>query len=122
VTASITFAFLHPGGHGTDARITTGPGNIDLSVPVTLSLAGSVAMKLMNEADGNILMGVVVGLVVGAAVGAFNFGLIRFMLMPPMIATMASSFIVKTLSIVFFRGLQIKPPAGLERFVNFQDR
>jgi ribose transport system permease protein len=37
-----------------------------------------------------------------------------------MIATLASSFIVRTLSIVFFRGLQIKPPKGLERFVNLK--
>ena len=121
LVASITFAsFFILVGMGQMLVITTGPGNIDLSVPATLSMAGSVAMKIMNESDGNILIGLAAGLLVGAAVGAFNFGLVRFMLMPPMIATMASSFIVKTLAIVFFRGLQIKPPEGLERFVNYK--
>lgn len=121
LAASITFAsFFVLVGMGQMLVITTGPGNIDLSVPYTLAMAGSVAMKIMNEADGNILVGLAAGLAVGALVGAFNFALIRAMLMPPMIATMASSFIVRTLSIVFFRGLQIKPPVGLERLVNFK--
>ena len=40
-------------------------------------------MKTMNEVDGNILYGLLAGIAVGAAVGAFNFGLIRGMLMPP---------------------------------------
>ncbi|MFA6505020.1 MAG: ABC transporter permease [Treponemataceae bacterium] len=121
LAASITFAsFFILVGIGQMLVITNGAGNIDLSVPCTLAMAGSVAMKIMNESNGNIWIGVIAGLAAGAAVGAFNFGLIRIMLMPPMIATMASSFIVKTLSIVFFRGLQIKPPAGLERFVNFK--
>lgn len=121
LAASITFAsFFILVGIGQMLVITTGPGNIDLSVPYTLAMAGSAALKIMNESDGNIAIGIAAGLLAGALVGAFNFGLIRLMLMPPMIATMASSFIVRTLSIVFFRGLQIKPPAALERFVNFK--
>jgi ribose transport system permease protein len=121
LAASISFAsFFILVGIGQMLVITTGPGNIDLSIPYTIALAGSVAMKLMNEVNGNILLGILAGLAVGALVGAFNFSLIRGALMPPMIATLASSFIVRTLSIVFFRGLQIKPPKGLERFVNLK--
>jgi ribose transport system permease protein len=75
-------------------------------------------MKVMNADDGNILWGILAGLLVGAAIGAFNFGIIRFLRVPPMIATLASGFIVQTLSIVFFRGLQIKPPEGLSVLVN----
>jgi ribose transport system permease protein len=119
LAASITFAsFFILVGIGQMLVITTGPGNIDLSVPYTLSLAGLVAMKVMNEADGTILLGALAGLSVGALVGALNFGLIRIVLMPPMIATLSSSFIVRTLAIVFFRGLQLKPPTGLEKLVN----
>lgn len=119
LVASVSFAsFFILVGMGQMLVITTGPGNIDLSIPYTLALSGLVAMKTMNEADGNIAMGLAAGIVVGAAVGAFNFSLIRGVLMPPMIATLASSFIVRSLSIVFFRGLQIKPPKGLEFFVN----
>ena len=121
LVASITFAcFFILVGIGQMLVITTGPGNIDLSIPYTIALAGLSAMKVMNESNGNIIIGIIVGLMVGAAVGLFNFGLIRLALLPPMIATLASSFIVRTLAIVFFRGMQIKPPEGLETFVNLK--
>jgi ribose transport system permease protein len=121
LTASASFcSFFMLVGLGQMLVITLGPGNIDLSIPYTIGLTGFVAMKVMNADDGNILWGVLAGLLVGAAIGAFNFGLIRFLRIPPMIATLASGFIVQTLSIVFFRGLQIKPPEGLSVFVNIK--
>jgi ribose transport system permease protein len=121
LVASISFAcFFILVGMGQMLVITTGPGNIDLSIPYTIALAGLSAMKVMNESNGNIIVGIIVGLMVGAAVGLFNFGLVRLALLPPMIATLASSFIVRTLAIVFFRGMQIKPPQGLEIFVNLK--
>ena len=117
--ASMSFAsFFILVGIGQMLVITLGPGNIDLSVPYTIALSGLIAMKTMNAADSNIALGFAAGLTAGAAVGAVNYVLIRLILMPPMIATLSSSFIVRTLSIVFFRGLQIKPPVALARFVN----
>ena len=121
LTVSASFcSFFMLVGLGQMLVITLGPGNIDLSIPYTISLTGFVAMKAMNADNGNILWGILAGLIVGALIGAFNFGLIRFMRVPPMIATLASGFVVQTLSIVFFRGLQIKPPAGLSTFVNIK--
>ncbi len=118
LTASASFcSFFMLVGLGQMLVITLGPGNIDLSIPYAISLTGFVAMKVMNADNGNILWGILAGLLVGAAIGAFNFGIIRFLRVPPMIATLASGFIVQTLSIVFFRGLQIKPPNGLSDFV-----
>ncbi len=119
LSASISFAsFYILVGIGQMLVITTGPGNIDLSIPNTIAFVGSLAFTIMNEQNMNIPQGVLLGLVGGAAVGMFNYGLIRFILMPPMIATMASSFIIRTVSIIYFRGMQIKPPSGLEWFVN----
>lgn len=118
LTASASSAsFFMLVGIGQMLVITLGPGNIDLSIPYTIGLAGFVAMKLMNAANNKIAFGLVAGLVVGAAVGAFNFALIRLIRVPPMIATLASGFIVQTVSIVLFRGLQIKPPTSLSTFV-----
>ena len=37
--------------------ITTGPGNVDLSIPSTIVLAGGVAMKIMGGEDGLIWLG-----------------------------------------------------------------
>ena len=121
LSASASFAsFFMLVGMGQMLVITLGPGNIDLSIPYAIGLTGFVAMKIMNAADGNIPWGIAAGLATGVAIGGFNFGLIRMLRVPPMIATLASGFIVQTLSIVFFRGLQIKPPEGLASFVNIK--
>ena len=121
LTASASFcSFFMLVGMGQMLVITLGPGNIDLSIPYAIGLTGFVAMKVMNNVDSGIFLGIVLGLAAGAAIGAFNFGLIRLLRIPPMIATLASGFIVQTVSIVFFRGLQIKPPAGLSSFVNIK--
>lgn len=121
LSASISFAtFYILVGIGQMLVITTGPGNIDLSVPNTIAFAGSLAFSVMNEVNANIPFGIVAGLLGGMAIGAFNYSLIRFIRMPPMIATLASSFIVRSFSITFFRGMQIKPPADLSWIVNIR--
>jgi len=120
-TASIGFSsFLIMVGLGQMLVITNGPGNIDLSIPYTIALTGSVALKVTGGLDSGIFLGIVAGLAAGSAVGVFNFILIRYGLIPPMIATLASSFIVRTFTIVFFRGMLIKPPSGLAHFVNIK--
>ncbi|MGA2480201.1 MAG: ABC transporter permease, partial [Spirochaetia bacterium] len=116
---SATFAsFFIMVGLGQMLVITLGAGNIDLSIPYTIGLSGLMAMKVMNGTDGMIWLGILAGLGSGAIIGAFNFLLISFVRIPPMIATLSSGFIIQTLAIVFFRGLQIKPPDGLQTFVN----
>ncbi len=115
--ASASFAsFFMLVGMGQMMVITLGVGNIDLSIPYSIGLVGFVSMKVMDGTNGGILLGIVAGLLVAVAVGAFNFGLIRFIRIPPLIATLASGFIVQTVAIVGFRGLQIKPPNDLTRF------
>lgn len=117
--ASANFAsFFTLVGIGQMLVITLGPGNIDLSIPYAIGLTGFVAMKVMNASDGGIFLGTLAGLSTGVLIGAFNFLLIRLLRVPPMISTLGSGFIVQSLSIIFFRGLQIKPPAGLAAFVN----
>jgi ribose transport system permease protein len=117
--ASASFAtFFMLVGIGQMLVITLGPGNIDLSIPYAIGLTGFVAMKVMNASDGGIALGTLAGLATGMAIGGFNFLLIKLLRVPPMISTLGSGFIVQTVSIVFFRGLQIKPPAGLAAFVN----
>jgi len=121
LTASASFcSFFMLVGMGQMLVITLGPGNIDLSIPYAIGLTGFVAMKVMNADNGAIALGVAAGLAAGALVGVLNFGLIRLLRVPPMIATLASGFLVQTVSIVFFRGLQIKPPDGLAGFVNLK--
>ncbi|MDR1519399.1 MAG: ABC transporter permease [Planctomycetota bacterium] len=121
LSASISFAtFYILVGIGQMLVITTGPGNIDLSIPNTIAFSASLGFTLMNETNANIPYGAIAGIAGGGAIGMFNYALIRFILMPPMIATLASSLIVRSLSIIYFRGMQIKPPEGLAWFVNYR--
>ena len=121
LSASISFAtFYILVGIGQMLVITTGPGNIDLSIPNAIAFSASLGFTLMAAENANILYGTLAGVGGGAAIGVFNYVLIRFILMPPMIATLASSLIIRSLAIIYFRGMQVKPPPGLEWFVNYR--
>ncbi len=54
LTAALTFAtFYVLVGLGQMFVITLGPGNVDLSIPATMTLAGTVAMKVMDDPDSH---------------------------------------------------------------------
>lgn len=115
--AALTFAaFSIIVGIGQMFVITLGPGNIDLSVPATMTLAGTVALKLMNVENEMILPGLLVAVVIGLAVGLGNYALIKALRIPPIIATLSMSFIVQSAAIWTNRGLRIKPPSALAEF------
>lgn len=115
--AALTFAaFSIIVGIGQMFVITLGPGNIDLSVPATMTLAGTVALKLMNVENGMILPGLAVAILIGVAVGIGNYALIKTLRIPPIIATLSMSFIVQSTAIWTNRGLRIKPPPFLAEF------
>jgi ribose transport system permease protein len=97
--------------------ITTGPGNVDLSIPATIALSSAVSMLVMNEQSAMILPGVAAAVAAGMAVGAFNFALILLLRIPPIIATLASGLIVQSIAITIGRGLKIKPPPLFADFV-----
>ncbi|MGO8013307.1 ABC transporter permease, partial [Rhizobium ruizarguesonis] len=68
--AALTFAaFSVSGGIGQMFVITLCPGNSDLSVPATMTLAGTVALKRMNVENGMIRPGLLVAIVIGLVVG-----------------------------------------------------
>ena len=111
LAAALSFSvFLVLVGTGQMLVITLGPGNIDLSIPATIGLASAVSMKVMNGSNDLILLGLTAALLCGAIVGIANYGLIRVLRIPPIIATLSSSFIIQSAAISYGRGLQIKPP------------
>lgn len=115
--AAFTFAaFGVIVGLGQMFVITLGPGNVDLSIPATMTLAGTLSLKLMNGADAMVLPGLTLALAIGAGVGLLNYGLIKALRIPPIIATLALSFIVQSAAIWTNRGLRIKPPESLAAF------
>lgn len=115
--ATLTFAaFSVIVGLGQMLVITLGPGNVDLSVPATITLSGTVALKLMDGQDAMILPGLLIAVAIGLAIGILNYGLIKLLRIPPIIATLSMSFIVQSAAIWYNRGLRIKPPEGLATF------
>lgn len=115
--AALTFAaFGIIVGLGQMFVITLGPGNIDLAVPATMTLAATVALKAMNEGDGMVAVGLLIALGIGGGVGLANYALIRLLRIPPIIATLAMSFVVQSAAIATNRGIRIKPPPVLADF------
>ena len=96
--------------------VTLGPGNVDLSIPACMTLAGTVAMRVMGGEGAWIVPGFFAALLVGLGVGAFNLALIRLLRIPPIIATLSASFVVQSVAIWLNRGLRIKPPEMLADF------
>ncbi|MDP2699861.1 ABC transporter permease [Thalassospira sp.] len=115
--AALTFAsFAVIVGVGQMFVITLGPGNVDLSIPATMTLAGTLALKFMETDGALVLPGLLIALGVGLACGLFNFSLILLLRIPPIIATLSSSFLFQSLAIWSNRGLRIKPPQILADF------
>ncbi|MDX1779949.1 MAG: ABC transporter permease [Thalassovita sp.] len=121
ITAALSFAtFTVIVGIGQMFVITTGPGNVDLSIPSTISLSGAVSMKIMGGSNAMLAVGLGASLGCGIAVGMFNYMLIRVLRIPPIIATLSASFLVLSTAIAYGRGLKIKPPTLLADFTTAQ--
>ena len=115
--AALSFgAFAAIVGMGQMLVITLGPGNVDLSIPATMTLSATLALKVMASDPGTAMLGLAVALATGLGVGLANFALIYLLRLPPIIATLAASLIYQSLAIWSNRGLRIKPPEGLADF------
>lgn len=117
LTAALAFSsFAILAALGQMLVITLGPGNIDLSIPSVIALAGALAMLVMDGQDAMILPGLLAAIGGGMAVGAFNVALIRLLRIPPIIATLSSGLVVLSVAITFGRGLKVKPPPAFADF------
>lgn len=115
--AALSFgAFAAIVGLGQMLVITLGPGNVDLSIPATMTLSATLGLKVMGTEPGTAFLGLGVALAVGLAAGFANFALIFLLRLPPIIATLAASLVYQSLAIWSNRGLRIKPPEGLADF------
>ena len=114
---TLTFAaFSIIVGVGQMFVITLGPGNIDLAVPATMTFAATVALKVMDGANGMVLPGLAIAVGIGVGIGLANYALIKLLRIPPIIATLAMSFVVQSAAIATNRGLRIKPPPVMADF------
>ena len=109
-------AFFVIVGVGQMFVITTGPGNIDLSIPANIALSGAVGMKLMDGQDGLIALGVAGVLGLGVLIGCANYALIRVLRIPPIIAPLSASFLLQSMAIAYGRSVRIAPPEWFYQF------
>ncbi len=96
-------------GIGQMLAIATGPGNIDLSIPGLMTLAGYVATGVMNGSNAGLAVGIGAGLGIGLAAGVFNAILIQALRIPPMIGTLAAGFIFQSGAIAYASGAPRTP-------------
>lgn len=87
--------------------ITSGRGAIDLSIPGVITLSAYVSMGVVNGSDGRLLIGLAAVIVLGVAIGLLNGTLVVFVKIPPIIATMAVSYILITLTLIYNRGFAV---------------
>lgn len=112
VATALVFAiFMVFVGLGQMLVITAGPGNVDLSIPSAIALSGVVGVQVMKSQDSMIAAGIGVALAVGVLIGLANYLLIRLLRIPPIIATLSSSFIVQSVGITQSRDMPPPPPA-----------
>lgn len=102
-------------GIGQMLVISAGPGNIDLSIPSVMTLAGYLSMGAMHAQNSGLALGVAIALGVGLGAGVANVVLIRGLNIPPMIATLAAGFVMQSMTIAYSRGSTAKPAPLLLR-------
>ena len=115
-SALVFAAFSVLVGTGQMLVIASGPGNIDLSMPAVLTLSAYVAMTVMGGSDAMALPGVAVAVAVGAAAGMLNYAAIALLRLPPIIATLAWSFVFQSMTFNLGGEATLKPPAVLSQF------
>lgn len=87
--------------------VTSGRGAIDLSIPGVLTLAAFVSMKITNGENANVFPAVLAIIVIGVIVGSVNAGLVIFLQIPAIIATMATNYILTTAALLINRNFSV---------------
>ncbi len=102
---AISSSFLILVAIGQMAVVTTGGGNIDLSIASVMTLSAYVALIVIGGHDGRLFLGVVVTLALGLTVGATNAALVLLARIPAIIATLATGYVLATASLVANRAI-----------------
>jgi ribose transport system permease protein len=90
---------------GQMAVVTTGDGNIDLSISSVMTLSAYVALIVIGGHDSRLFLGVVVTFGLGLLVGAINAALVLLARIPAIIATLATGYVLATASLLANRAI-----------------
>ena len=97
--------------------ITSGNGNIDLSVQYTMPLAGFVAISVMSGGGvGRVVLGTLAAVAVGLAIAAANLFCILVLAIPPIVATLSVGLMGYSASSIQAQSFSALPDPGLHAF------
>ena len=101
LTGVLTSAsFLTIVGLGQMLVVTTGRGNIDLSVPSVMTLSAYLAIVTIRGDDAMLLAGLLSTLLLGIAIGALNSALVIWLRVPAIIATLGTGYVFATATLL----------------------
>ncbi|APA89718.1 ABC transporter permease (plasmid) [Paraburkholderia sprentiae WSM5005] len=109
---AVSSSFLALCALGQMAVVTTGRGNIDLSIASVMTLSAYLALIVMGGSDARLMAGVAATLGLGLAVGAVNAALVVLCRIPAIIATLATGYILATATLLANRaipGFKVSP-------------
>jgi ribose transport system permease protein len=76
-------------------------GNIDLSIPWTITLSAVLATSVAGGQDERLILGVLAGLSVGALVGLVNGIGVAYLRIPSMVMTLGMNAVLKGITVVY---------------------
>jgi ribose transport system permease protein len=101
----LSASYLSIVGVGQMFVVTTGRGNIDLSIPSVVTLSAYVALLTVGGRDVNLGWGVLVALGLGLLVGGVNAALVVRLRIPAIIATLATGYVLATATLLSNRSI-----------------
>jgi ribose transport system permease protein len=102
---AISSSFLALVALGQMLVVTTGGGNIDLSIASVMTLSAYVALIVIAGHDSRLVLGVLATLGLGLLVGAVNAALVLIARIPAIIATLATGYVLATASLLANRAI-----------------
>ncbi|MEQ8480123.1 MAG: ABC transporter permease [Hoeflea sp.] len=122
-TETLTLAFtiapyLVLVGLGQMLVMSSGPGNIDVSVAKVFSLGGLLSIAV-GEVTGSWILGLGAAVGVGLAMSSISIIAILYVRIPPIVATLATSLIASAISLTLAKGFQGSADPVLKGFLSW---
>lgn len=109
-------AFLTIAAIGQMLVVTTGRGNIDLSIPSVVTLAAYTTVTVSGGTDAGLPLAVPVLLGLGLVTGLANAALVVLLRIPAIIATLATGYMLATATLIVNRAVK---SAGTPEILGF---
>ena len=101
----LSASFLTVVGIGQMFVVTTGRGNIDLSIPSVVTLSAYLALLTIRGADANLIIGIPVAIGLGLVVGLVTGAIVVLLRIPAIIATLATGYMLATATLLSNRAM-----------------